>query len=174
MWDVTNTIDRLGKTTACDDIQQLFVLVENYFEPNWYKPKHQGSQEESPSLVLILYCSSTCSYLLLSLVRCSILLQLPSSDMLLHKKKLMGKVKRRSMKEVETICWKREETFKLDQLHLLFFIFFPRRAFQGQVLANRKICYLWWTKKMVMSFPWWAGLDMEDRHCLRPWGQCPF
>lgn len=29
-----NIIDRLGKTTACDDIQQLFVLVENYFEPN--------------------------------------------------------------------------------------------------------------------------------------------
>lgn len=60
-------VGRLEKATASDDPQQLLALVENYFEPNRHEPKHQGSQEESPSLVLILRCSSHHSPLSLAL-----------------------------------------------------------------------------------------------------------
>jgi hypothetical protein len=60
-------VGRLVKATAGDDTQQLLALVENYFEPNRHEPKHQGSQEENPSFVLILRCSSHHSLLSLPL-----------------------------------------------------------------------------------------------------------
>jgi hypothetical protein len=75
-------VGRLEKATASDDTQQLLAVVENYFEANRHEPKHQGSQEEGPSLILILRCSSHHSLLSLALSDHAVVQRQPVTDFL--------------------------------------------------------------------------------------------